>query len=205
MIESLVLNAAYVALLGSGFTRTLIRLRALLVLGSIAFVIYGLLADILSMVIWNVVIGLIHVTRIIRERRTQHSVVLTADECVIRDQMFPGLSDFDFNFLWQMGEFAEFVEGEVIIARGTQPEHVGLLLEGVVSIPGIVELAPGAVYGEMSFISGEPANADVVAQGRVEVHRWEQRELRTLDQLHPPSGRAFQQMLSHDLVTKIKG
>ena len=75
-----VLNAAYVALLASTFTRTITRLRAMLVLAAVAFVIYGLVEDIPSMVGWNIAIGSMHAWRIVRDYRQQKLVSLTPPE-----------------------------------------------------------------------------------------------------------------------------
>lgn len=204
MEATLILNAAYVSLLASSFTRTITWLRLLLIVAAAAFIVYGTFEGIRSMVVWNVIIGSMHLFRIVKEKREQDSVVLSPQECALRDEFFPGVSDFDFNLIWRMGEFVEFAQGQIIIAKGSRPDHVGVLLAGQVAIPGLVDLERGGVLGEMSFVSGEPADVDVVAQGWVEMHRWEQRELRSLDQLHPPSARAFRYMLSRALVTKLK-
>ena len=203
-METLILNAAYVALLGSSFTRTVTWLRLLLVAAAAAFIVYGTVENIRSMVVWNIIIGSMHMFRVIQDKRRQDSVVLTPDECALRDEHFPGVSDFDFNLIWKLGEFVEYAQGQIIIAKGSRPDHVGMLLSGNVSIPDIADLGRGDALGEMSFVSGEVAHVDVVAQGWVEMHRWEQRELRSLEQIHPPSARAFEQMLNKALVAKLK-
>lgn len=206
-LSVLILNAAYVALLGSTFTRRLAPLRVMLVLASIAFIIYGIVEDIPSMVLWNIGIGSMHAFRIARDFQAQRAVALTADEAQLRDEFFPGLADFDFHVLWCMGETHTCTD-EVLIHEGTVPETVGLVMDGTVIVArggtAFRGLRRGALVGEMSFVSGTPADVDVVAQGGVTVRRWDQRQLASLDQLHPSSGRAFKELLSRDLVNKAR-
>jgi len=203
----LVLHAAYVALLASTFTRTLTWLRSMLVLAAIAFILFGLAEDIPSMVGWNVAIGSMHLFRIGRDFRTQRSVQLSSQESDLRDEFFPGLSDFDFNMLWCMGASAEF-SNELMIAEGSLPEMTSLVLRGAVAIEQHGEVhrgvRRGGLVGEMSFVSGLPANVNVFARGEVSVHQWEHRQLASLDRVHPTSARAFRQLLSQDLVAKAR-
>jgi hypothetical protein len=103
MLAVLILNAAYVALLASTFTRAVVWLRAMLVLAAIAFILYGSLELILSMVLWNIAIGSMHVFRIARDYRQQRSVLLTLDEAATRDEFFLSLGDFDLHLFWCMG------------------------------------------------------------------------------------------------------
>lgn len=201
------LNAAYLALLGSTFTRTLVRLRTMLVAAAVAFVIYGILESIPSMIAWNIVIGSMHLFRIARDFRQQRSVRLTADESAARDEFFPELGDFDFHLLWCMGASASY-DDQILIHRGSTPDNVWLVLEGTATIEadGVVSrgIRRGGLLGEMSFVSGQPAEVDVAARGPLVVRQWDQRHLSSLDQVHPASARAFRELLSRDLVAKAR-
>lgn len=204
-IPVIVINAAYIALLGSTFTRTLNWLRALLICGSVMFVTYGLIEGIRSMVVWNLITGTLHTTRIVKDLTARRSVKLSAEEAVIRDQSFPGLDDFDFHALWGLGR-AYNADNTVFIEEGSQPEHVMLLVTGQVHVERdgsvISKLGRGSLVGEMSFASGEAANATVTADGPVTMHGWGQRDLAMLAQLNPASSRAFDALLARDLAAK---
>lgn len=206
-MDDLVLNAAYMALLASTFTRTVQRLRLLLVAGAVCFIAYGLAADVRSIVAWNIVIGSMHLFRVVRDLRVRRSVQLTANESVLRDRFFPELSDFDFNLLWTMGERVVAAD-ETLIGPGNVPESVSLVLSGSLTVSrdgGLVAtVGPGGLLGEMSFVSGQPAEVLVTADGGVVLHRWNQRELSSLDQVRPASARAFHDLLSRDLVGKAR-
>lgn len=209
MLEPVViLNLAYIALLGSTFTRQLVWLRTMLVLAAIAFIAYGSIESIRSMVIWNILIGSMHLFRIARDYRQQRSVGLTDAERVLRDEFFPGLGDFDFNLLWCMGSRRDYAADELLIGKESQPDTVSLIMDGtaVIERDGVVTrgIRRGGLLGEMSFVSGQAADVDVRARGHVVVQQWEQRQLASMDQVHPASARAFRSLMSRDLVAKAR-
>jgi len=207
-IAVLVLNAAYVALLASTLTRTLTWLRVMLILASVAFVVFGILEDIRAMIMWNIAIGCMHLFHVVRDYRQQKSVSLTSEERSDRDQFFPGLNDFDFHLLWCMSSEARF-DDDLLIHAGELPEMVSLVLDGTAIVEDahgeiLRGLRRGALIGEMSFVSGQPAEVEVRARGGVLVRQWDHRQLASLDQLHPASARAFRELLSRDLAAKVR-
>lgn len=204
-LAAIFLNGAYVAFVGSAYTRTLAWIRVLLIVGSGCLIVYGTFEEIWPMVGWNALIIASHLVRILGERRAQNAVRLTPEEGVLRDALFPSLPDYDFNLLWSMGREVSF-EDEVMIAEGTHPGTVAVLLDGIVAISSNGKtkrgLGPGSLLGEMSFVSGQAAAVDVMARGKVLVHQWDQRQLTSLDQAHPPSAKAFRELISRDLTSK---
>ena len=175
---------------------------------SVAFVVFGIIEDILSIVLWNIAIGSSHLFRIVRDYRQQRSVKLTAQEQTERDEFFPELSDFDFHLLWCMGRDVHY-EGQALLHAGELPDTVSLVLEGTAVVEDthgdvLRSLSRGALVGEMSYVSGTAAGHDVRAQGAVAVKQWDQRQLASLDRLHPASARAFQDLVSLDLVAKAR-
>ena len=207
-VAVIVLNIAYVALLTSTFTRAITRLRFMLILASVAFIIFGVLENIVSIVLWNIVIGSLHLFHIVRDYYQQRSVTLAPAEQIERDQFFPGLCDFDFHLLWCMGRDLEYTDA-VLVHADEEPDTVSLVLDGIVVVEDkqgevVRGLRRGALVGEMSFVSGEPAAFDVRAQGTAVVKQWDQRQLASMDQLHPASARAFRELISRDLVAKAR-
>jgi hypothetical protein len=203
----LILNVAYVLLLGSTFARTVSWLRIMLAAGAVAFVVFGAIEGITSMVVWNIAIGGMHVVRLLRDYRQQRSVQLTPREQLIRDEFLPDLNDFDFNLLWAMGEQATYSD-EILIASGTQPTTVSIVLEGTALIERNGELIRGVrrggLLGEMSFVTGEPAGVSVCTKQVLTVHEWRQRDLESLAQLRPGCARAMERMIARDLAAKTR-
>lgn len=204
-VAAIFLNGAYIAFIGSAYTRTLAWLRAALIAGSGLIIVYGIMERIWAMVAWNALIIASHLVRMAGERRAQNSVKLTPDESALRDELFPELADYDFNLLWSLGRTVQ-VDDELLIAEGSKPDTVSMLIDGVVAIEQAGDtkrgLRRGALIGEMSFVSGNPAAVNVIARGPVTVQQWDQRQLTSLDQAHPPSAKAFRDLISRDLASK---
>lgn len=208
MISSaVILNAAYVALLASTATRTITWLRVMLVAAAVGFVAYGAIEGIRSMLIWNLVTGSMHTFRLVRDYLQQRSVTLTQEQTQIRDDFMSGLGDFDFSLLWAMGEGRNYHD-QVLIADGDEPTTVSIVLDGVALIERdgdvIRGIRRGGLIGEMSFVSGQAANATVRADGTLTVHQWRQSDLSSLAQVRPASAKAFDKLLRHDLVNKAR-
>ncbi len=206
MADDLFLNLAYVALLLSTVTRTVRTLRYLLILGAAFFIAFGFVAGIASMVVWNLLIGGMHAYRVVRDIQAERSVALSADERAIRDLVLSDVSDFDFHMLWSMGREVSYSH-ETIIAAGTRPDTVALILDGAVHIVGAgpdKTLDRGALLGEMSYVSDQEAQVDVVAADDVTLREWEQRDLDSLSRTHPPSAKAFERLIARDLVSKTR-
>ena len=56
----------------------------------------------------------------------------------------------------------------------------------------------------MSFLTGEEATANVIAQGNVKYIAWEQEKLKSLKQLNPDLLIKIQNILGKDLTMKLK-
>lgn len=203
---TIVLNLAYVCLLASTFTRTIVTLRSALIAGSVAFITFGLWVDIPSMVAWNSVTGTLHTVQLVKAVRARRAIALTKDDESVRQTLFPELDAFDFHALWSMGE--EKRPENVQLTHSGQPQHwVGLLLDGHVEVwrkgSPTARLDAGALIGEMSFMGGGHASADCYAIGPVRLRVWGQEQLAMLDELNPTSSRALLRLIGRDLTTKV--
>ncbi len=202
----LILNLAYLALVSSTFFRRVLWLRAMLVAGAIGFVAYGAINGITSMVVWNIIIGVLHGRQLLRFVLARRAVELSEEDERLRVALFPRLDRFDFHSLWSMGIDDEFVDVRLTVAG--QPSHaVYLILDGIVEVRAgeavVAELGPGALVGEISFVADGVASADTFTIGRVRVREWDQTRLATLDQLNPTAARALQLYIGQDLAKKL--
>jgi hypothetical protein len=202
----LILNLAYLVLVASTFTRTVLSLRVALLLGAFGFVIYGLVASVYTVAVWNSVTGTLHSIQLYRYVSARRAVELTADDEFWHSELFASLDRFDFYSLWSMGEESHRSDARLVTA-GEQHDRVAIVLEGDVEIRNgsqhVASLSRGSLIGEMSYIRGVPANSDVFAVGDVRLRVWDQQRLRALDQLNPPAGRAFSELIQRDLATKL--
>lgn len=204
--SDLVLNLAYIALFASAFAPSIVSLRWALITANIAFIVYGSLAGITSMVVWNVIIGSMQSFNQFKLLRARAKVALTDEHRRFRQMLFPDLDDLNFSALWALGTTTAVVDEQVTFA-GRTVETVHVVLDGVVEMhkgDAVVERLPtGSLVGEMSYLSGGPATADCFAVGEVTLHAWPQRSLRSLAEFNPAADRAMSEAISLDLNRKL--
>ena len=68
----------------------------------------------------------------------------------------------------------------------------------------IASLGRGAFIAEISFLSGEPASADVHANGELIFISWKSERLKNLQADNPNFWMKLQHALSEDLIKKVK-
>jgi hypothetical protein len=86
-------------------------------------------------------------------------------------------------------------EGLLLIESG----KVNVLLDGKL----IATLKRGDLVGEMSYLTGEPAVADVVAASTVEMVRWKRGDLEKLFDSRPDLKSVLNEIIGRDLIDKI--
>lgn len=123
------------------------------------------------------------------------------------DAEFAGLSRRDFGALLRRGEWCNINPGHVFTTLGEPVEHLFYLLRGeVVAEMGNarkVARSDGTLIGEISFQSGRPASATVVATAPCLVMRWSQRDLRRLCGRNAEIGKAMDRMIASQMGHKL--
>jgi CRP-like cAMP-binding protein len=104
---------------------------------------------------------------------------------------------------------SRFKNGEKIVRRGKKVGGVYILLKGSVTVHlspqgGPRTLGPGDVCGEISFLDGLPASADVVAEEEVEAYFLDRPTLQSLFELFPHLGSRFYQSLAAILSQRLR-
>lgn len=204
--STFVINIAYIALFSSTFTRRLVWLRAFLIVGSVAFITFGIMVENWSMVGWNIVTGSLHSRQLALYVLSRRRLSLTADDELVRKTLFPDLDAFDFSSLWSMGETVRYTD-ELMTTHGEEHGRIGVVLDGTVRVERPaeehVELGNGALVGELTYVRGGGATADARAIGTVTLREWPHDRLATLDQLNPAAGRALHRFLERDMAAKV--
>lgn len=203
----IMLNLGYAMGLLALAVKDVLWLRIILMLSQSSMFASALMRGNPNGAFWNfafVLFNLYHVVRIVRERRP---IELPADLADLYERVFSSMSHNEFLYFWQTGQ-TRVVKDEALIKKGDRQENVSLILSGraeVVKSKGkIAELERGSFFAEMSFLTGEPASADVMAVGEVGYVSWQQEKLRNLKLLNPTLYMKIQQILGKDLVGKVK-
>ena len=142
--------------------------------------------------------------KILLERRPK----IIPDE--IRDLyngIFKNLTTSEFLYFWNMGTIKS-VTDDYFIHSGEKQNNLLLVLSGVASVQvneiPIANLERGAFIAEISFLTGEPASADVSASGEVIFISWKSERLKNLKQDNSSFWMKLQHALSEDLIKKVK-
>jgi len=203
----LLINFGYLLMLIGLLMRDILWLRLILILAQLALGAYGLVRGDYYMAAWNFVFVGINTARaalLLNERRPIH---LSRDQEQIYKHLFLSMSRREFLYLWEMGN-PGVSDGAQLVREGVLQRDLVLLLNGEVVVrkggQELARLSRGHFVAEMSFISGEPASADVIANGRVDFIAWPQDKLRALQQLNPGLLVKLQHILGRDLTGKVK-
>ena len=109
--------------------------------------------------------------------------------------------------LLSAAKWIDFEAGQTVINKSSDPNGLVLIAEGTANV--IVEkelvarLGRGDFVGEMSYLTGEPAVADVVASCHMKTIRWEKSELENVFDGRPELKSAINEIVGRDLVQKL--
>ena len=206
-LDLVLINLGYFLMLAALLVRDILWLRGILIAAQLSLFSYGFHSGNTAVAFWNfifVIINLFQVIRLIKERKP----IDLPDELVdLYDNIFSSMRRREFFYLWQMGQKEKITDGRIIQA-GKRQTKIALILSGRVIVENkqvkIAELTRGSFIAEMSFLTGEPASADVLADGEVELMVWEQEKIRNLNQINPDLFIKIQNILGKDLSVKLK-
>ncbi len=205
-MTSVLVHAGYALMLCALAARDILWLRGILVVAQSVLSVYAWQIRVPSIAAWNalfVVINTIWVIKILHDRR---AVALPPDLQPLHARHFFALSPAEFLRWWQQGRRTT-LRDEVLTTEGRFPEALAFVLDGTVRVTRagahVADLDAGHFVGEMSLITGRPATADAVAAGRVEVMRWDVRQLETIRAADPQLWTRIQSAIGQDLVVKI--
>ena len=145
-----------------------------------------------------------NILEILLERRPK----IIPDE--IRDLyegIFNNLTTSEFLYFWNMGTIKSVTDG-YFIHSGEKQNNLLLVLSGIANVEvnqkPIARLERGAFIAEISFLTGEPASADVHAKGEVIFISWKSERLKNMQHENSAFWMKLQHALSEDLIKKVR-
>jgi len=193
--------------------RDVFWLRCLSIAGSLTQIIYELNAEHGRMITvgWHTIFICIHLYRIMRMVLGERAVKFTADERELYGTLFRNFTKLEFMKLMRAGQWkmAEPDSETAVLAReGRTLDSVMLIFHGMadVQVGGktVAQLRDGQLIGEMSFLTGEPASATVVATQPTRYLAWKKDDLRMLRTRNPSLRFAMDAVIGTDLSRKLK-
>ena len=161
-----------------------------------------------SCIYWNFLffaINMFWIVVIIRQRRPPR---MTLQQKQLYESVFSkGCTPQDMLQLLSAASFHEAQPGQKLIQKLAPPNSLFLIEEGVANVlvdeDLVAQLRRGDFVGEMSYLTGEPAVADVHAGSNLKYIRWSTSELEKLFDGRHELKSALNQILGIDLVGKL--
>lgn len=131
----------------------------------------------------------------------------TQDERNFIDTMLQGLPLAQARMLMDIGLWADAAPGAVLTVQGEPVNHLCFLASGeadvIVDGKVIAVCQAGAMIGEVTYLSGEPASATVLTNQAVRCLRFEAATLRQFLSRNPDIRAALEQNMANHLRTKL--
>jgi hypothetical protein len=204
----LVGNLSYLLLIASMAMRDIFWLRVLAIFSGLAGVAYGVVwvHDPVG-AFWEGCFTLVNLVQWMWLLYEKKRAFLTTRQAVIRDRVFPVLSNLDFINLLAVSDRRKFTAGQTLLERGEAVDRLYLIERGsaVVTL-GETEVArchPGDFIGEIGFFNRVPATATVTALDDLACLVFDCERLRKITQGSPELDRGITVALSANLATKL--
>lgn len=151
------------------------------------------------------VINFARLLQLVHERRPVH---LGPDAKRLARSVFAGLRPRALLRLLAVGEVVDHAPGTAVVKHGEVLVHLTVVVDGRahVQLDGdrVAELGDGAFIGELSYLTGKPAAANVVAATALRVVRWPCAALRGHLESNPETQTTMQLVLGADLASKLR-
>ena len=204
----IILNLGYALTFVALAIREVLWLRTTLTVAQISLFAYHFFyAQNQTAAFWTAIFVMVNsynIVKIILDRRPK----LIPNE--IRDLyegIFSNLTTKEFLYFWNMGTIKS-VKENYLIHSGENQKNLLLVLSGSakVEVSGeiIAKLDRGAFIAEISFLTGEPASADVYAKQELIFISWRSERLKNMQHENPEFWMKLQHALSEDLIKKVK-
>jgi CRP-like cAMP-binding protein len=201
-----VANVLYVV---SYLVKDILWLRLLTVVaGSVLLAYYALLpVPLWAAIGWNVVFLVINLRQIQLLLLERRPVRLSPEELRLHQLAFRSLTQREFAKLLRIARWESVAADQRFVTKGQPLDRIMVIADGrarvEIAAATAVELRPGCFVGEMSFLTGQTPNADVVAAEPSRLVTWPQSELRAFLGKDAELRAIVQMAIGEDLVAKL--
>jgi CRP-like cAMP-binding protein len=158
---------------------------------------------------WQSVFLVINFARLLQLVHERRAVPLGPDARRLATSVFAGLRPRALLRLLAVGELVDHAAGAQVVRRGQALDPLAVVVEGRARVQlettQAVELGDGAFIGELSYLTGKPPGADVVAATSLRIVRWPCTALRDHLEANPDTRTVMQLVLGADLASKLRG
>lgn len=190
--------------------KDIILLRVIAILSSLLGILYNFFAaaePLWLVIFWLSIFMIINLYQTITILFESRLVEFSESELEIRNKFFEQLSLNHFKKLINLGKYRTFPKATRIIKMNQDTPELKLIISGSVKIEQnnkiLARLKAGSFIGEVSFMSGSKASANVSASEETDVISWDQTSLRKLLVANPCLHLIFSEIINKDLSQKL--
>ena len=206
--QLILLNFGYLLTFGALAVRDVLWIRIVLIASQICLFIYNffLISNYFasSWMILFILINAYMVFKIFNERRIKNIPEELRD---LYEDIFKELTTGEFLYFWNMGTIKRY-HNEHLIHSGEKQNSLLLILSGKANVQvnnsTIANLYRGSFIAEISFLTNEPASADVVSKNEMICILWKNERLKILKEQNANFWMKLQHALTEDLIKKVK-
>jgi hypothetical protein len=205
------IHVANIAYVFSYLVRDILWLRVLTLLGGALLLAFYVLQPmpLWAALDWNVLflaINLWQIHVLLLERRP---VRLEPRALRLYQLGFRSLTPREFSKLLGIARWEDVAAGARIVEKGQDLDRVMVVADGSARVEvgggrAPIDLRPGQFVGEMSYLTGERPNADVVACEAVSLLSWKRDDLRAALARNADLRAAVQMCIGADLAVKLR-
>ena len=182
-------------------------LRIILAIAQILLGIYQFFVGRMDIVIWNGIFTIVNIYHIIKIIHSRKPIYIPNEIQDIYNNIFNNFTDREFMNFWNLGEYATS-SNTILIKEGEKQKGLYLILNGSITVKRnnkiLNTLKRGKFIAEMSLITNEPANADIYSNDDMKYIVWKQEELKHFEKTNKDLWIKLHNILSKDLIEKIK-
>jgi CRP-like cAMP-binding protein len=157
--------------------------------------------------IWSAIFIIINIAQLVLIYRERAKTRLDQAEQLLKQRLFPALSDMDFFYLLQAAERKEVAPGTALTTQGERLNHLHVITQGradvVVNGQIVATLGEGSLVGEVSFFRDDVATASVLARDNLQSLSLGRAQLRALMRERAAIGVAVHESIGKDMGEKL--
>ena len=190
--------------------RDIFRLRVLSVFACLLAYPYFIFRDpvLYAPIFWYSMYALINMFNISHLIYEDRAIALEPHENSLKNLVFKHFTAADFKRLLAIAEWKTATRDQVLIRENSQVEDLYLLTSGALNVlqndQQIARRLPGSFVGELAFLTGDPASAEVVFSEDSKYLHWTAEDLNRLLTKRPSLNKAFEALLTLDVAEKLK-
>ena len=181
-------------------------LRIILTLAQILQLTHAYLANDPYKGFWTFIFVLINVYQIVLLYLDRQELPIPDEIKDLYENIFHTKSKREFLKFWDAGEICQ-VEDQAVIKSGDTQSDLLLILNGKADVIRdnniITTLKRGQFISEISYITGNPTSADVIAKGELLFYNWNRKRLNKLRKSNPITMAKLDRILTLDMAGKL--